>query len=371
MSLTHFIRETIQRDGPVTFRWFMEQALYHPEWGYYSSGKAVIGKRGDFFTSVSVGRLFGELLARQFDEIWRRMGCPGDFWLVEQGADRGQLAADIVETVRSGYPDFFEALDYRIVEPLMLLRAEQEENLGAGVKWLDTLPEFSGTLFCNELLDAMPVHVVSRHDGAWREDYVECLGNGFGFVPGQLSSTELAAALAKLPSDLPMDNYRTEINLAAPAWTGQASRAVRKGCILAIDYGLLREEYYSPTRSEGTLRCYREHRRHNNPFSEIGRTDITAHVDFSACIEAGVEHGLSFAGFTDQHHFMVGVSEPEFAVVETESARGLSPGTQQRLRQLQSLMHPGTMGTQFKYLALTKGIDLHEPLLGFRYGKPG
>ncbi|HEY5893962.1 MAG TPA: SAM-dependent methyltransferase [Chthoniobacterales bacterium] len=368
IELTHFIRETIRHEGPVTFRWFMEQALYHPEWGYYASGKAVVGKKGDFYTSVSVGGLFGELLTRQFHEIWQRMGCPDEFSLFEQGADRAQLAADVLGAAQRFYPDFFAALTYQIVEPSTQLRAEQAANLAnwsGKVEWRERIEEFSGVAYSNELLDAMPVHVVSRCDDKWREDYVDESGDSFQFVPGPISSAELALALAKLPEGLPPDAYRTEINLAGPAWIREVARSMRRGCALVIDYGFLRDQYYSIERREGTLRCYRQHQRHDNPFSEIGRTDITAHVDFSACIDAGIENGLSLAGFTDQHHFLTGISEPEFAAIEAESQRGLSAETQRRLRTLQSLLHPGTMGMQFKYLALTKGIDFDEPLLGF------
>lgn len=368
-ELSHFLRETIRREGPVTFRWFMEQALYHPEWGYYASGTAVVGKRGDFYTNVSVGGLFGELLTRQFHEVWQRMGCPAEFSLVEQGADRGQLAADVLEGAQRLYPDFFVTLKYQIVEPSAWLRAAQTKNLeywAGKVEWNEAIEEFSGVLFCNELLDAMPVHVVSRRAGKWQEEYVDATGGGFQFVPGPISRTALEVALAKLPEGLPADDYRTEINLAAPAWVRDVARKMRIGCALIIDYGFPRDQYYSIERREGTLRCYRRHQRHDNPFSEIGRTDITAHVDFSGCIDAGAEAGLFLAGFTDQHHFLTGLSEPEFAAIEAESRHGLSPETQRRLRTLRSLLHPGTLGMQFKYLALTKGIDPGKPLLGFR-----
>ncbi len=124
--LVELVRETIQRDGPVPFRWFMEQALYHPEYGYYSSGCCVIGRRGDYFTNVSVGPLYGRLLAAQFEELWKLLGSPSDFVIVEQGANDGQFAQDVLEALQTGAPEFFDVLKYRIVEPLAVLERRQK-----------------------------------------------------------------------------------------------------------------------------------------------------------------------------------------------------------------------------------------------------
>ena len=177
-ALIQHIRKAIQAHGPVSFAWFMEQALYHPQHGYYSSGRCTIGRRGDYYTSVSVGPLFGRLLAAQFEEMWRVLGRPNEFKIVEQGAHDGQLARDVLEATREHYPDLFAALRYEIVEPLPTLRARQAETLSPfkeQVGWSDGLQQvapFCGVHFSNELLDAMPVHLVKWSGTEWLERHV-------------------------------------------------------------------------------------------------------------------------------------------------------------------------------------------------------
>src|ERR1700674_1904129 len=165
-GLTDFIRRTIRQTGPVTFAWFMEQALYHPVHGYYSSGRCGIGRRGDYFTSVSVGPLFGRLLAAQFAEMWERLGKIDNFVIVEQGAHHGDFARDVLDAARSRFPEIFSALRYRIVEPFPPLQDRQSQTLsefGDRVRWrrsLDELEPFVGLHFSNELLDAFPAHLL-------------------------------------------------------------------------------------------------------------------------------------------------------------------------------------------------------------------
>src|SRR5262245_31201368 len=154
------IRDQIEHDGPISFARFMSLALYHPQLGYYSSGRCSIGRAGDYFTSVSVGSLFGTLLAGQFAEVWETLGRPDDFVIVEQGAHHGEFAADVLETLRIRHPEFFERTLYRIVEPFPILRQRQEERLRTfepRVQWeadLETMRPFVGIHFSNELLDS-------------------------------------------------------------------------------------------------------------------------------------------------------------------------------------------------------------------------
>ena len=165
-ELIQIIRDGIRAGGPASFSWFMEQALYHPEHGYYGSGQCEIGRRGDYFTSVSVGPLFGMLMAGQFAEIWEKLGEPHDFVIVEQGAHHGEFATDVLEALRDMNPRFFAVVRYRIVEPFPILRQRQQGVLRAFVEkteWVASLEEmesFSGVHFSNELLDAMPVHLL-------------------------------------------------------------------------------------------------------------------------------------------------------------------------------------------------------------------
>src|SRR6516162_1255743 len=163
-DLIQLIRAEIENRGPQSFAWFVQQALYHPEHGYYSSGRCMIGRKGDYFTSVSVGPLFGQLLSAQFGEIWDCLGKIDKFTIVEQGAHDGQFARDVLESVEKRAPEFFAALRYRIVEPFPILQERQSRTLELfrdKIEWCDSLQPFVGVHFSNELLDAMPVRLIS------------------------------------------------------------------------------------------------------------------------------------------------------------------------------------------------------------------
>jgi len=197
-ELVAFIRETIRRDGPVRFDWFMEQALYHREFGYYSSGRCEIGRKGDYFTNVSVGPLFGRMLAAQFAEMWEIMERPREFTIVEQGAHHGEFANDVLTAMR----DFPATLRYRIIEPFPILEGRQKETLAGfreTVRWhksLADLDPFIGVHFSNELIDAMPVRLVARDPGGeWQEKFVEIAGDHFEFVTKPIADQQLRARL--------------------------------------------------------------------------------------------------------------------------------------------------------------------------------
>jgi len=367
--LVEFIRDAIQRLGPVTFEWFMEQALYHPEFGYYSSGRCAIGRRGDYFTNVSVGPLFGRLLAAQFVEMWEVLGRPGDFVIVEQGAHQGDFARDVLAATRACAPDFFSTLRYWIVEPFPILRERQREALrdfGAQLRWEESLTDlepFCGVHFSNELLDAMPVRLLSKvGDADWQERRVAESADGFGFVPAAITGAELGRHLEKIPRHRG-GSYETEENLAALKWMDQLAPTLARGYVLAVDYGYSRDEYYAPERSSGTLRCYSNHRILASPLTEIGHADITAHVEWTSLAERAEMRGLSVAGFTDQHHFATGVVT---ALMQDQFGENADPATR---RALQTLLHPEFLGTTFQFLALTKNAPASTPLSGFKFAR--
>ncbi|MEY2510876.1 MAG: hypothetical protein QOE26_1639 [Verrucomicrobiota bacterium] len=360
-ALSDFIRQTIHRTGPVSFAWFMEQALYHPEFGYYSSGKCAIGRRGDYFTNVSVGPLFGRLLAAQFAEVWEVLGRPGDFMIVEQGAHHGEFANDVLEEVRERTPDFFSALRYCVVEPFPVLEARQRERLRAFTekltwrKSLDDLEPFTGVHFSNELLDSMPARLISREgDENWKERLVIEAGNGLAFVTWPIVDEKLRQHLEKLPHDGEA-LYETEINLVALDWIEDVARKLTRGFVLAVDYGYPRAEFYAAERTTGTLQCRAEHRAVSSPLEEIGRADITAHVDWTSVAERGEASGLRLIGFTDQHHFITGLL-----------TRRAPPESERRA--LQTLLHPELLGTRFQFLALSKNVSGGE-MSGFRFAR--
>jgi SAM-dependent MidA family methyltransferase len=376
--LANLIRQQIRSNGPVPFSWYMEQALYHPAFGYYASARKRIGRKGDFYTNVSVGRLYGQLLASQFIEMWVHLGRPPRFNIVEEGAEDGQLAVDILAALPGESPEAAAAIEYTIIEPLLQKQQQQRirlERLFPGkVTLLPTIGELepiTGTFVSNELVDAMPVEIVEYQNGTWLELLVTLSGTDFLFQPAAITKDELAEAVQKIPLPLPSP-YRTEINLAATHWIGNVSAKLDRGFVLVVDYGYPRREYYKPERTEGTLSCYSKHRRSDDPFERPGEIDITSHVEFTTLADAAFRAGLTVAAYTDQHHFMVGAAEHSLLALEKNAEQeGARAARASFLRPYLTLMHPGNMGLAFKYLLLTKGLGSEPRLTGFKYaGEP-
>ena len=353
------IQALIAERGAMRFRDFMELALYHPAHGYYGAGRAVLGREGDYFTSVSVGAVYGELLAFQFREMWKKLGRPGMFTVVEQGANDGTFAADVMGWSRAEAPDFFEALRYEIVEGLEVLRAWQQERLrdfALKVSWRDgreELPRFTGVHFSNELIDAFPVHAVRFRDGEWRELY----------VTAALEWTDLPvddAALLERLADVPrLEGYTTEVNLDALRWAETLASKIERGWALVVDYGFPRERYYAPERRQGTLECYAAHAKGLNPLANPGFCDLTAHVEFTSLATAFLTGGMELAGYTDQHHFLTGLMSRAFA--------DHAPSAQQ-IRCLKTLLHPEMLGTSFQVLGVARGTPTGA-LAGFQFAR--
>ncbi len=243
-ALIELIRNEIRNRGPQSFAWFMHQALYHPGHGYYSSGCCAIGRKGDYFTNVSVGPLFGQLLGAQFAEIWDRLGKTNNFVIVEQGAHDGQFARDVLESVQKRAPEFFAALRYRIVEPFPVLRERQAQTLEPfrdRIEWCDSLQPFVGVHFSNELLDAMPVRLIS----GGREKFVDVDGDKFVFV--------------ERPADEDM-----KFNEAALDWIERLAANLQRGYVITIDYGRSAAEF------QEAVQVRARHRNLDSPFEQIG-----------------------------------------------------------------------------------------------------
>jgi SAM-dependent MidA family methyltransferase len=327
-------RELNAGGGRITFERFMELALYHPQHGYYTAGRERIGKRGDYFTSVSVGSLFGRLFSKQFLSFRNELGDPPEFEVVEFGGHRGQLRLDVLAVA----PD----LRYRIIETC------------------DPLPDsIIGCVFSNEFLDALPVHVVQVKDGAWQELYVAGPAprlpslrppdNDFEEVLGPLSTPRLADYLHDLPARH-MEGYRTEVNLRALDWLADVAQRLKRGWIVTIDYGYERHEYFAPHHRDGTLLCYRRHARGANPYAHIGEQDITAHVEFTSLIEHGKKLGLETVLFTDQSQYLLQIGQTEI----TEIVQRAAGQPSKERAAIQQLIHPEMMGTTFKVLVQRK-----------------
>jgi SAM-dependent MidA family methyltransferase len=360
-ELIEIIRTEIAARGAMSFARFMELALYEPQHGYYSSGRAVIGRRGDFFTNVSVGPVFGQLLAWQFIEIWERLDRPPKFTVVEQGAHDGAFAADVLTAVNQSLPECFNAIHYVIAEPFSVWRDQQQERLASfrdKIRWVESINElesFVGIHFSNELFDALPVHLVvslATKNGAvaWNERLVSMSGNDFELVTAPIPDSHLKVALNRL--DLLPAGVQTEVNLAAPKLMHEIAARLSRGVILTIDYGFSRSEFYSPHRREGSLQIRSGHRKLSSPFEQIGHADISTHVEWTTLAEAGEETGAAALAFTDQHHFFTGI----ISGFGTSNKRGL-----------QTLLHPELLGRNFQVLGLAKNFP--DLLSGFRFAR--
>ena len=302
----------------ITFAEYMSLALYQEHYGYYKSGVVSIGAQGDFFTSSSLGEDFGELLALQFIEMWQNLGCPEQFCLVEMGAGNGELAQDILSyLLLDKHADFIKALDYIIVEDSPALIKSQQELLAnidfqniSWQSWSD-ISESSiiGCFFSNELVDAFPVHRVIKKDNQLQEIYLNVVDGELQELIYPLSTARLTEYLNLIDIDLLSQpyagNYTTEINLDALDWLETLASRLKKGYVLTIDYGYNAAKYYQPSRTQGTLQCYSQHRRHNNPYANLGYQDITAHVDFTALQHQGELFELETLGFTQQGLFLM------------------------------------------------------------------
>jgi len=336
-ELISLIRDEIAKRGPVSFAWFMQQALYHPEHGYYSSGRCAIGRRGDYFTNVSVGPLFGQLMSAQFAEIWHQLGKTDHFVIVEQGAHDGQFASDVLQSAQLRAPEFFEALHYQIIEPFGVLQERQSrmlEPFQEKVTWRQSLEPFKGVHFSNELLDAMPVRLI--------EDDVEKMvgvrDGKFVFIDRPLSHAA--------PNQIALD------------WIDDLAANIQEGYAVIIDYGHSSEVF------PREIQVRARHRRLDSPFEKIGHADITMHVDWTSIARRANAAGLHVAGFTDQHHFLTGLIStwPDLLPARSTNAEA----DHKTARALQTLLHPEMLGRAFQVLMMAKNID-RRPLAGFRF----
>lgn len=371
----------------VPFTQYMDWVLYEPEHGYYAANRAKIGAAGDFFTAPHVSPDFGELLAEQFQEMWQRLGSPVPFTLVEMGAGQGIVAADILAYARSRHPNFFQALQYRIIEKAAAHVAEQQQRLQAfraagKLQWLelaDIRPNsITGCFFSNELVDALPVHRVVLENQQLREIYVQVRQDDSGGVQFQEvidhPSTERLAAYFDLvgidldPERYP-EGYCSEVNLAALDWLQEVAARLQRGYVLTIDYGYPASQYYSPARRQGTLQCYYQHSFHNDPYLHIGRQDLTAHVDFTALERWGDRYGLETLGLTQQGLFLMALGLGDRLVENNRGEQATSTmDVIHRREALHLLMNPMGLGG-FGVLIQSKGMEAAKnqpPLRGLR-----
>ncbi len=360
--LCALIRHDIDSQGGwIPFSRFMELALYAPGLGYYTAGARKFGKDGDFITAPELSSLFGRTLARQLIEVMQA-STPR---ILELGAGSGKLALDILGELEKlgALPESYSILEISadLRERQQALLQEKLPHLASRVHWLDTLPEkISGAVIGNEVLDALPVHLLHWTDSGLFERGVSLDIERFTWQD-RLSEKQVLLDFAQT-INAPAD-YLSEVSLATRGLMSTLCERMDKGVLLFIDYGFGAREYYHLQRSRGTLMCHYRHHAHDDPFYLPGLQDITAHVDFTAIAEAAIDHGAHFLGYTSQAHFLLNNGVMEYlSEVSPDDINAYAPLS----AQLQKLTSPAEMGELFKVLALSKGMD--EPLAGFRRG---
>jgi SAM-dependent MidA family methyltransferase len=357
----HVAQAIADEGGWIPFSAFMRHALYAPGLGYYAAGARKFGAAGDFHTAPEISPLFGQALANLFADVLATTGGG----ILELGAGSGRLAIDVLGrlAVLDTLPE-----SYAILETSPDLRERQRAalatalpSLAARVQWLDALPaEWTGVVFGNEVLDALPVELLGKDGNAHIRRGVTIRERAFAWRDAHLPPGRLSALIdARFPSNF----YESEVNPEAEALTATLGRMLRRGLLLWIDYGFPAREYYHPQRDQGTLMCHYRQYAHDDPLVLPGLQDITAHVDFTAIAEAAREAGLDLVGFASQAQFLIGCG-----IVDLVAACG-EPGTADYVRAtsgLQKLLSPAEMGELFKAIGFTRGLDVS--LRGFASG---
>ena len=359
--------------GPVSFARFMERCLYAPGLGYYSAGRLKFGEAGDFVTAPELGSLFARCVARAMAPALA--ACGEDAVWFELGGGSGAFARDCLLELESlgGLP-----ARYWLLEPSAdlrerqraLLQADLPAELCARCEWLDRPPQhsWSGVLFANEVLDALPTTRFTLRDGEVFEEHVDVTANGAFTRTDRPADPLVAGAVRHLQRSLAQtfaDGYRSEVLPQLPWWLEAVVGEQTRGAALFIDYGYVRREFYLPERSDGTLLCHYRHRAHPDPLILPGLQDITASIDFTALAEAGIAAGYEPVAYCFQSEFLVAAGlEALFgdvhAALRDEAARYALA------QEVKRLTLPGQMGERFQAMLFARGIDgdaLFAPLI--------
>jgi SAM-dependent MidA family methyltransferase len=356
-ALKRAIISRIESEGPITFRDFMEMALYHPGLGYYIGDREKMGRGGDYLTSPELSPVFGAMIGRQLREMWEAINSPSRFDIVEAGAGTGALARDVLAWAHRAVPEFATAVRYQIVEVSAELRRAQlarlqAERLSEQIRSSAELPaSVAGCILSNELLDAMPVHRVMLQDGRLREVRVTWDGVAFGEELHD-PPPDVVAYFDRLGL-LPGEGCHAEVNLEAPKWVEKAAHSLERGFLLTLDYGHESAELYAPWRTDGTLLCFYRHNPSTDPYARIGRQDMTAHVNFTSICRAGEEAGLVTLGLINQSQFLsnLGIAD---ALRLPEGSTDIEEHFAKR-RAVMEMLDPGGLG-RVRVLVQAKGV---------------
>lgn len=303
-ELERILHERISRDGPLPFGAFMQLALYHPRFGYYSGGRERAGWRGHFLTSPELDPAYGRLWARAFESVWTACGSPESFEVVEVGPGEGGFAHAVLSS--AGGP-FGEALRYRLVERVPEVAERQRERLSSfDVSWSESVTEVpraeSGVVFANEVLDNLPVHLVERRDGRILEVCVDSSGGRLVETLRPPAGPELEGWLARAGAEVP-DGHRFEVTMAAESFVRRCAGAVEKGALVLVDYG--DESPELAQRPRGTLVAYGEGGPSEDVLARPGEQDVTAHANWTIVRAVCEELGWAAAGPVPQRDVLL------------------------------------------------------------------
>jgi SAM-dependent MidA family methyltransferase len=365
MSLTEIIVDKIRKEGPVSFRDFMEMALFYPGSGYYVNEHDPVGDSGDYYTSPYITSAFGALMSKQLEEMWELLGKK-KFTVVEYGAGNGFLCRDIIHHLKQNEA-LYSDLRYCIIEKSPFMKQKQKAGADGKVQWFNSIgdiPAVEGCILSNEVVDNFAVHQVLMQDELmevfvdYKDGFTECL---------RPASPQLKDYLVQSAVQLPY-GFRTEINLQAIEWIRQVAKALQKGFVLTIDYGYPVAEFYHPLRTSGTLLCYYKHQINNCPYIHIGKQDITTHVNFSALVQWGLKGGLQYGGFTNQAYFLLGLGlTGQLEKMERNSGPSIEALHEEKARFLHNFLLG--MGKKIKVLLQQKGLQ--KPRFpGFQFSSP-
>ncbi len=351
--LKEIIIERIRREGPLSFRDFMEMALFYPEYGYYTSPTTEIGIKGDYYTSPHLHWIFGVMVGRQIEEMWEFMGKPQDFTIIEMGAGRGYLAEDMLTYLRDR--PLFHGMRYIVVEVNPHMVKKQEKILSPfrdKIIWASSLDGISGITGCvvsNELIDSFPVHVIQRERDVWREVCIDVdRGDLLEVMLPVGREVERYIEEYEIP---PLTGYRTEVNLMMNNWLDDISHVLTEGFLFSIDYGYPAWQYYDKERMRGTLLCYYRHRLNEDPYRNIGSQDITAHVNFTSLKRWGETSGLTTVGYCPQGPFLISTRIDRVI----EETFGESKDVPLEIMKIKGLLLPEGMGESHKVCIQYKG----------------